>query len=186
MKLEPTKPVPNPDDLEAAPIDRRPFTLKEELWLALLPTAIVILLLFLVEAVAEQRILFASLASSAFLIYVDPGHAINRVRTVVLAHGVAASIGALVDFVLGTGYAPAAVSMVLTILATLTLRAVHPPAISTALTFAFRPGDADKWMIFMGALVMIVVLVILQQISVRLLLRTVNRRRLSRAATRSD
>lgn len=45
--------------------------------------------------------------------------------------------------------------MTLTILVTLAWRAVHPPAISTALSFAFRPGDADKWGIFMLALVMI-------------------------------
>lgn len=182
MKLEPPGAVPARDESEAPPIDQRPFTLKEELWLALMPTAVVVLLLIAIEAVAEQRILFASLASSAFLIYVDPGHAINRVRTVVLAHGIAASIGVGVDLIMGTGYAPAAVSMVLTIFITLALRAVHPPAISTALTFAFRPGDADKWVIFMGALVVIAVLVVIQQVSVRLLMRMVKRRRLHHSA----
>lgn len=51
----------------AAPIDRRPFTLREELVLALLPTATMVIVLLVVEALAEQRLLFASLASSAFL-----------------------------------------------------------------------------------------------------------------------
>lgn len=164
----------------AAPIDRRPFTLSEELVLALLPTATMVIVLLVVEALAEQRLLFASLASSAFLIYVDPGHAVNRVRTLLLAHGSAATIGVVVDLLLGTGYVPAAISMTATILLTLTLRAVHPPAISTALSFAFRPGDADKWAIFLAALAIVSILVILQPVSARLLARAVRRRDLGR------
>lgn len=159
-----------------APIDRRPFNMGEEFMLALLPTATMLVVLFVVEAVANQRLLFASLASSAFLIYVDPGHAVNRVRTLLLAHGSAATIGVLVDLLLGTGYVPAAISMTATILVTLALRAVHPPAISTALSFAFRPGDADKWAIFMAALVIVSVLVVLQPVTGRMLARIVKRR----------
>lgn len=161
----------------AAPIDRRPFTLGEELMLATLPTATMLLVLVVVEQLADQRLLFASLASSAFLIYVDPGHVTNRVRTLVLAHGAAATIGVCVDLILGTGYLPAAISMTVAILVTLALRAVHPPAISTALTFAFRPGDADKWAIFMAALALIAMLVILQPLTARLLARVIARRR---------
>ena len=156
-----------------APIDRRPFTFGEELTLALLPTATMLLVLFVVEALAEQRLLFASLASSAFLIYADPGHVINRARTLLLAHGSAATIGVAVDFILGTGYMPAALSMTATILVTLSLRAVHPPAISTALSFAFRPGNADKWSIFMAALIIVSVLVVLQPLTARILARIV-------------
>lgn len=120
-----------------------------------------LLVLLVVEQLAEQRLLFAWLASSAFLIYVDPGHVTNRVRTLLLAHGSAATIGAGVDLLFGTGYVPAAISMTAAILVTLAFRAVHPPAISTALTFAFRPGDADKWAIFMAALAIIAMLVVL-------------------------
>lgn len=167
----------NDEAAAAAPIDRRPFTLREELLLALLPTATMLVVLLVVETLAEQRLLFASLASSAFLIYVDPGHVVNRVRTLLLAHGSAATIGVLVDVLLGTGYGPAAVSMTLTILATLAWKAVHPPAISTALTFAFRPGDADKWAIFMLALGMVAVLVALQPLMARLLARVLRTRR---------
>lgn len=160
-----------------APIDRRPFPLRDELILATLPTATMLLVLVVIEALAAERLLFASLASSAFLIYVDPGHVTNRVRTLLLAHGAAATIGVAVDFFFGTGYGPAAISMTLAIAVTLALKAVHPPAVSTALTFAFRPGDADKWMIFMAALGMIALLVVLQPLMARLLLRVVARRK---------
>ena len=165
-----------PTQIAAAPIDRRPFTWSEEVVLALLPTATMLLVLFVVEALADQRLLFASLASSAFLIYVDPGHAVNRIRTLLIAHGSAATIGVAVDLLLGTGYVPAAISMTATILVTLALKAVHPPAISTALSFAFRPGNEDKWAIFMAALAIVSVLVILQPLSARLLARTLRRR----------
>lgn len=173
------QPVRNADDAAAAPIDRRPFTLREELMLATLPTATMLLVLLVVEQLAEQRLLFASLASSAFLIYVDPGHVTNRVRTLLLAHGSAATIGAGVDLLFGTGYVPAAISMTAAILGTLALRAVHPPAISTALTFAFRPGDADKWAIFMAALAIIAMLVVLQPLTARLLARIISKRQAS-------
>jgi len=160
----------------AARIDRRPFTFREELVLAMLPTGTVLLVLLVVEQLADQRLLFASLASSAFLIYIDPGHLTNRVRTLALAHGSAATIGGCVDFLFGNGYLPAAISMIAAIIVTLALKAVHPPAISTALSFAFRPGDADKWAIFMAALAVIVVLVILQPLSAKLLARLIAKR----------
>lgn len=171
--MEPTR---NDADAAAAPIDRRPFTLREELVLATLPTATMLLVLLVVEQLADQRLLFASLASSAFLIYVDPGHVMNRVRTLVLAHGSAATIGVSVDLLFGTGYGPAAISMTAAILVTLACRAVHPPAISTALTFAFRPGEADKWAIFMAALAIIAMLVVLQPLTARLLARVISKR----------
>ncbi len=46
----------------------------------------------LVARYAEHRLLFASLASSAFSIYISPAHRMNRVRTLLLAQGGAALI----------------------------------------------------------------------------------------------
>ena len=63
----------------------RRFNLRQELALALLPTTVVLLMLYGVEVFSRQRLLFASLASSAFLIYIDPEHPMNGVRTLVLA-----------------------------------------------------------------------------------------------------
>lgn len=52
-------------------------TLKDELILALLPTLVVLGVLAFVEVLSRQGLLFASLASSAFLIYLDPQHNTN-------------------------------------------------------------------------------------------------------------
>jgi hypothetical protein len=60
---------------------RRRLGWRGELALVALPTVTVLVVLALVEALARQRLLFASLASSAFLIYLDPTHPTNRVRT---------------------------------------------------------------------------------------------------------
>jgi len=45
----------------------------------------VLLVLTLVEALSNQRLLFESLTSSAFLIYLNPEHAVNSIRTLLLA-----------------------------------------------------------------------------------------------------
>ena len=91
---------------------RAPLSLRQELGLALLPTVVVLLMLGYVEAFSRQRLLFASLASSAFLIYIDPEHPMNGVRTLVLAQSSAALIGFAADYLLGAGYLAAGVAMV--------------------------------------------------------------------------
>jgi len=63
---------------------RRRLTLKGELALATAPTAIVLGVFALVEVLSRQRLLFASLASSAFLIYLDPQHGTNTMRTLTI------------------------------------------------------------------------------------------------------
>ena len=52
----------------------RRLRLREELLLAVLPTATVLLTLAVVEKLGRQHLLCAALASSAFLIYLDPEH----------------------------------------------------------------------------------------------------------------
>ncbi|MFD2784499.1 hypothetical protein [Hymenobacter rubripertinctus] len=51
----------------------------------LLPTLTVLVMLWLLELLSNQRRLFASLASSAFLIYLDPAHYTNSTRTLVIS-----------------------------------------------------------------------------------------------------
>ena len=123
-----------------------------ELLLALLPTATVLAVLGLVEALNRQRLLFASLASSAFLIYLDPRHATNAVRTLVLAQVSAAALGLAAFLALGPGYASAGAAMVATIVLMVVADAVHPPAVSTSLAFAPAPAtratscsSASRW-----------------------------------------
>ncbi len=64
-----------------------------ELALAIPPTLVVLGVLFFVEALTRQRFLFASLASSAFLIYRDPGHLMNSAGVMAVAHIIGVAIG---------------------------------------------------------------------------------------------
>ena len=150
---------------------RDPLSLRQELSLALLPTLVVLLMLDGVEAFSRQRLLFASLASSAFLIYLDPEHPANSVRTVALAQTCAVLLGLGADWLLGAGYLAAGVAMVLTIVVIIPLDAMHPPAVSTALTFAFRVNPASSLSLFGLSLLLILLLVILQPASLWLLRR---------------
>lgn len=150
---------------------RRGLTLKGELALAFLPTVTVLAVLALVESFSNQRLLFASLASSAFLIYLDPQHGTNSVRTLLIAQSTAALLGAAAFALLGPGYFSAAAAMVLVIVLMIVFDAVHPPAVSTALGFAFRTATENNLVLFGFALGLIIVLVLLEQVSLWLLAR---------------
>ncbi len=134
-----------------------------ELALALPPTLVVLASVFLLESFRHQRLLFASLASSAFLIYRDPNHPMNNVRVMVTAHLVGVALGVGAALALGAGYRAGAVAMAGTIITLVLLNAVHPPAISTALGFAFFPQQDRAAGFFVLALVMLAVLVVLQR-----------------------
>ena len=75
-----------------------------ELVLALVPTMTVLGVFALVEVFSRQRLLFASLAASAFLIYLDPQHGMNATRTLVVSQMLAAGIGLGGYLALGPGY----------------------------------------------------------------------------------
>jgi CBS-domain-containing membrane protein len=147
---------------------RRRLTAGRELLLALLPTLIVLSLLAFVESFSRQRVIFASLASSAFLIYLDPEHPANSVRSITFSHLIAALAGALANRVLGEGYDAAGAAMVTAIVGMIGVDAVHPPAVGTALTFAFRPADVTVLSLFVLCLAVIAVLVVLQNGLLRL------------------
>lgn len=148
---------------------RKRLTLRGELILALFPTLTVLVVLAAVEVVAEQRLLFASLASSAFLIYLDPEHGTNTVRTLVLAHVIAAVLGWVTYWTMGPGYLSAGTAMVGTILLMILVDAVHPPAVATAMGFALRAGEASNLVLFGLALGITVVLVVLQRVAVKVI-----------------
>lgn len=143
---------------------RKRYDLKTEISLALLPTITMGMVLFLLEAYSKQHLLFASLASSAFLIYLDPEHPTNSIYTLVMAQTSAALIGIGVIKLIGPGYTSAILSMVLAITFMVLLNVMHPPAVSTALTFAFETGKTMP--LFLIALGLLVVLVIIQKVSV--------------------
>ena len=121
--------------------------------------------LFFVEVLTSQRILFASLASSAFLIYREPTHVMNSVRVMGAAHVAATALGVGCAFLLGAGYVAAAVAMALTIVVLVLGGLVHPPAVSTALGFAFYARQGEAVGVFLLALLMVAVLVVLERVA---------------------
>lgn len=142
---------------------RRRLKLPGEFLLALFPTATVLTVLALVEVLSRQRLLFASLASSSFLIYLDPQHGTNAVRTLVISHMMAATIGWLTYLIAGPGYASAGTAMVITIVLMILLDVVHPPAVSTSLSFALRSGNENNLILFSLALGITVILVLMER-----------------------
>ncbi len=159
----------------ATQAQRRQVGVRGELLLALLPTVTILGVLALVEALSRQRLLFASLASSAFLIYLDPEHGTNNVRTLVLAHLTGAVAGLLTYLLLGPGYIAGGSAMVATIVLMILLDYVHPPAVSTSLSFAFRAGAEQNLALFLLALAIIIVLVLLERVTLWLLARVTRR-----------
>ena len=151
--------------------------LRAQIALALLPTATVLIVFALVDGWARQRLLFASLASSAFLIYLDPEHQTNSTRTLVIAQGWAAVVGFAAHALLGPSFWAAGCAMVVVIFGMILARAMHPPAVSTALSFAFSAGRGGGLILFGLCLGLVVLLVLLQRASVWLLRRTLARER---------
>lgn len=130
-----------------------------------------LVMLGFVEALSRQRLLFASLASSAFLIYLDPNHGTNSARTLLISQLSAAGIGFLTYIAGGAGYISAAVAMVATIVLMIVFDVVHPPAVSTCLSFALRAGSDSNLMLFSIAVGIVVILLLLEQTTLWLLAR---------------
>ncbi|HJV50940.1 MAG TPA: HPP family protein [Noviherbaspirillum sp.] len=150
---------------------RRRIGLKGELALAIMPTVTVLLVLALVEALSRQRLLFASLASSAFLIYLDPQNVVNSVRTLVLSQVGSAVIGLVSYLLFGPGYVSGGIAMVTAIGAMIAADAMHPPAVSTALSFGLRAGDETNLALFCLAVGVTAVLIGLQRVALWMLRR---------------
>lgn len=142
---------------------RRRLTLRAEFTLALLPTAVVLIVFAAIEMLSDHRLLFASLTSSAFLIYLDPQHGTNQVKTLVTSQAVAAATGYVAHEISGGGYAAGGFAMVAVITLMIAFDAMHPPAVATALSFAFRPGSESNLLLFGLALSLIAILVLLQK-----------------------
>ena len=148
-----------------ARVPRRRGGLPGEILLAVPPTIAVLGALLSIERLTGQHLLFASLASSAFLIYRDPTNPMNNLRVMVGAHVLAVVVGTAPALVLGAGYRAAGVALLLTIALLVVLNIVHPPAISTTLGFAFYAHQADTIPIFLLAIGMLVALVILERLA---------------------
>lgn len=148
---------------------RRRLGIKGELTLALLPTLVILGVLFFVNILTRQRLLFASLSASAFLIYLDPQHGTNRMRTLIVSQMSAAIFGLVTYILFGSVYMSAGVAMVGTILFMIIFDVVHPPAVSTSLSFALRAGDESNLVLFGLATLMTAVLIIVQRMALHIM-----------------
>lgn len=149
--------------------ERRHLGWRKELLLASFPTAVVLAVFAFIERFTHQRLLFASLGASAFLIYLDPEHTTNSPRTLLIAQLGGAAAGFVFVSLLGAGYWAAAAAMIATIALMLATHAVHPPAIATSLSFAFRDAPETDLGVFALALGMILLLIALERGSLWLL-----------------
>ena len=159
-QLESLKPVRGADRPE-----RREIGLRGELILAALPTLVVLAMLGLIDVLSRQRVLFASLASSAFLIYLDPTHGMNAMRTLIGSHLLATTVGLLSYWAFGHGYMAVGTAMGVTIFLLILLDLVHPPAVSTSLIFAFRVDAEKTAVLFLLALGVTATLVVLERVT---------------------
>lgn len=149
----------------------RRYDIKTEIALVIMPAAVVITVLLLLETFSRQQLLFSSLASSAFLIYLDPQHPTNSIRTLMIAQLSASLVGYLIYLIVGPGYLSAAISMIIAISVMIGAKAMHPPAVSTALIFAFQYKQVNVLMMFFLAVMLLAVLIVLQRLSLWLIKR---------------
>ena len=147
----------------ATPLGRPRLGWRRELALALLPTATVLLLLWLLKLLSNQQLLFASLASSCFLIYLDPEHPANSARTLLISQLSAAVLGFGLHALLGPGYLGAALALVSIIGVMILTNTMHPPAVATALNFAFRAGTGEGNLALFGLAVGLVLVLLAVQ-----------------------
>jgi CBS-domain-containing membrane protein len=140
-----------------------------ELGLALPPTVVVLAAFFGTQMLTAHPILFASLASSAFLIDHEPRHRMNRLRVMIAAQFLAAAIGTAATMIFGTDYIAGAVSMVITIVLLILLNIVHPPAVSTALGFSLLGPRYGALGAFLLALAIVAALAVLQVFAIWML-----------------
>ena len=136
--------------------------LRRELLFALMPTLVVLGALILINRLSRQQILFSSLASGAFFIYLDPRHRMNRIKTLIIAHSAGAVSGFILYSLLGPGYLSGGAAMTATILLMIAFHRLHPPAVGTSLIFAFRVRAESDAMLFLLALIVIALLVLLE------------------------
>ncbi|MGI8634808.1 MAG: HPP family protein [Segetibacter sp.] len=143
--------------------------------MAVMPAVTVTAVLMLLQAFSKQQLLFSSLASSAFLIYLDPRLPANRIRTIIIAQTSAAVIGYLIYLIAGAGYLAASISMIISIAVMILADAMHPPAVSSALIFAFQVKKPDVLLLFFLAIILLILLVIFQRASLWLIKKYENR-----------
>ncbi|MEP0909814.1 HPP family protein [Leptolyngbya sp. ST-U4] len=103
------------------------------------------------------------------MIYLDPQHGTNTVRTLTISHLMAAMIGWVLLLCFGSGYLAAGISLVMTIVLMIVLDVVHPPAVSASLSFALRAHNETHLILFFLAIAVTATLVLLERITLWIL-----------------
>lgn len=131
------------------------------LLLAALATGTVLAIMAATDSISRQPALFASLASGTLYVYLDAIHGRRSVRGILIGHLTAGAAGWLMHLALGDGYAAAGATLLVTIAAMILANEAHPPAASTALSFAFRTGGEQNHVLFLMVLVIAAALAVL-------------------------
>jgi CBS-domain-containing membrane protein len=76
------------------------------------------------------------------------------------------AIGFMTFSLLGPGYVSAGIAMVMAITLMIVFDAMHPPAVSTALSFGLKASDENNLVLFGLAVAITAALVLLQRVSV--------------------
>ena len=171
--LDPDVALGSTEEIGGEPGWRDRLSRRGELLLAAFPVVTILAVLGTVEAVSRQDVLFGSLAGSAFLIYLDPEHPTNSVRTLVLSHAVGALAGWAAHVALGDGVAAMSAALVTTVVVMILADAVHPPAAGTALAFALRDQFSSALGLFALAVAMVALLVVVEVVLLRVFRRLV-------------
>jgi CBS-domain-containing membrane protein len=134
-----------------------------ELLLAFVPTGFVIGIFVGISHFGRQPVLFISLATSAFRIYLDPRGLMNQARVFLPAHLIGLSLGLLSSLLFRDPYVSGAIAMGLTIFLMVLLRIMFEPAIATSLIFAFRLYGERDVILFLFGVAMLAVLILIQR-----------------------
>jgi CBS-domain-containing membrane protein len=113
------------------------------------PTLTVLVVLAILEGVTRHPLLFTSLGSSAFLGHVDPRPGKRAVLVLLVTQLAGAILGLVAFTVVGPGYTAAGVAVFAVTLGMVAADTLHPPAVSTALAFAFK-AEADRNLALFG------------------------------------
>lgn len=125
--------------------------------LALYPLVIAYIIMG-VEMFARQHILFTSLISSIFLIYVRHKDPMNNGLTLIISQVLAAVIGYVSYRIGGENYLTACITVFVVAVALISLNRLHPPAIVTSLIFQFRTHSVSDLELFALLLSLVIVL----------------------------
>lgn len=96
-------------------------------------------------------------------------------HTLIISQLSAVFLGFGANLLFGPTYLAGGSAVVGTIVLLILLDVAYPPAVSTALSFALRPGDESKLLLFVLALGVTVLLVSLERIALWLLARQARR-----------